>query len=372
MSPHPPRLAPHRPGRSVPRRRVPTARIRQAALPRPDRPGTRAAEPGVPVSRAARRDRRRPSSSSSAATSPSRRSTPKTWRLTVEGARREAARTDARRPAQAAVGDADRSRSSAPATAACFSTPPVPGLQWGQGAVGNAEWTGVPLAAILEKAGVKNTAVEVILDGADSGQINADLDRPGPIHFDRSLPLEKAKKDEVLLALQDERRGAARRPRLSAARRRRRLVRDGVGEVADADRRDRPAVQGLLADARLLVLRAQGRVADAAPGDRDAAEGDPRPAGSARSDPGRQAVSTVRCRVGRESRRSTRSKSAWTAARPGPRRNCSARPSRCSGCSGNTSGRSPQRGNGVTRRPGDGRRGADPAGERATPTAEPT
>jgi DMSO/TMAO reductase YedYZ molybdopterin-dependent catalytic subunit len=79
-------------------------------------------------------------------------------------------------------------------------TPPVPGLQWGQGAVGNAEWGGVTLAAILEKAGLKNSAVEVILEGIDKGQVNVDPKSPGPIHFARSVPIDKAKKDEVLLA----------------------------------------------------------------------------------------------------------------------------------------------------------------------------
>lgn len=79
-------------------------------------------------------------------------------------------------------------------------TPPVPGVQWGQGAVGNAEWTGVPLAALLTKAGLKDAAAEVLLEGTDKGQINTDPKSPGPIHFARSLPLEKAKKDEVLLA----------------------------------------------------------------------------------------------------------------------------------------------------------------------------
>lgn len=79
-------------------------------------------------------------------------------------------------------------------------TPAAPGLQWGQGAVGNAEWTGVPLAAILDRAGIKKSAVEVILEGTDQGQINSDPKSPGPIHFARSLPIEKANKDEVLLA----------------------------------------------------------------------------------------------------------------------------------------------------------------------------
>ncbi len=95
---------------------------------------------------------------------------------------------------------------TAPATIECagngrvFLNPAVPGLQWGQGGVGNAEWTGVPLSAILDAAGLKDAAVEVILEGADSGAINTDPKSPGPISFARSLPLDKAKRPEVLLA----------------------------------------------------------------------------------------------------------------------------------------------------------------------------
>ena len=83
-----------------------------------------------------------------------------------------------------------------------FLVPQGRGLQWGTGAVGNAEWTGVPLAAILERAKVKAGSVEVILVGADKGAINSDPASPGPIHFDRSIPLEKATKPEVILAYQ--------------------------------------------------------------------------------------------------------------------------------------------------------------------------
>src|SRR5947209_5513907 len=46
-----------------------------------------------------------------------------------------------------------------------FLSPKVGGLQWELGAVGNAEWTGVSLAALLKKAGVKPGAVEVVLEG---------------------------------------------------------------------------------------------------------------------------------------------------------------------------------------------------------------
>src|SRR5215210_5518430 len=36
----------------------------------------------------------------------------------------------------------------------------VKGVQWGLGAVGTAEWTGVPLGAVLERAGLKANARE--------------------------------------------------------------------------------------------------------------------------------------------------------------------------------------------------------------------
>jgi DMSO/TMAO reductase YedYZ molybdopterin-dependent catalytic subunit len=80
-----------------------------------------------------------------------------------------------------------------------FLEPKVKGVQWGLGAVGNASWTGVPLSAVLDRAGLKAGAMEVILEGADEGEI-ANPPRPaGKIHFARSLPLSKAR-DDVLLA----------------------------------------------------------------------------------------------------------------------------------------------------------------------------
>lgn len=81
-----------------------------------------------------------------------------------------------------------------------FLTPPARGLQWGNGAVGFKTWTGTPLGAVLERAKVKAGAAEVVLVGADRGQVTADPPSPGPIHFNRSLPLAKAKKDETVLA----------------------------------------------------------------------------------------------------------------------------------------------------------------------------
>src|SRR5262249_44433886 len=79
--------------------------------------------------------------------------------------------------------------------------PPQLGISWEQGAVGNAEGTGVPRAALLLKAGVRDGAVEVILEGADKGAFTDPLPKtPGVVHFARSLPLKKAMRSEVLLA----------------------------------------------------------------------------------------------------------------------------------------------------------------------------
>ena len=60
-----------------------------------------------------------------------------------------------------------------------FLEPKVKGVQWGLGAVGNAEWTGVPLSILLDRAGVKSNANEVILEGADSGPLDDPKAPPG-------------------------------------------------------------------------------------------------------------------------------------------------------------------------------------------------
>jgi len=81
-----------------------------------------------------------------------------------------------------------------------FLVPKVKGVQWELGAVGNAEWTGVRLRDLLQRAEMANNARQIILEGADNGTI-AEPPRPaGKINFARSLPVEKAM-DDVLLAL---------------------------------------------------------------------------------------------------------------------------------------------------------------------------
>jgi DMSO/TMAO reductase YedYZ molybdopterin-dependent catalytic subunit len=80
-----------------------------------------------------------------------------------------------------------------------FLEPKVKGIQWGLGAVGNAEWTGVTLSILLDCAVVRSNAREVILEGADHGMLDDPKSPPGGLGFSRSVPLEKAQRD-VLLA----------------------------------------------------------------------------------------------------------------------------------------------------------------------------
>jgi len=83
-----------------------------------------------------------------------------------------------------------------------FLVPQAEGAQWELGAVGNAEWTGVPLGALLERAGMEENACEVVLEGADQGTPKEPPIPPGPISYARSLPRDKAIQREVLIAYQ--------------------------------------------------------------------------------------------------------------------------------------------------------------------------
>ena len=66
---------------------------------------------------------------------------------------------------------------------------------WLEEAVGTAEWTGTPLAPLLEEAGIGPDAVEVLFGGADRG-VQGGLEQD----YERSLPLHEAMREEVLLA----------------------------------------------------------------------------------------------------------------------------------------------------------------------------
>ena len=74
-----------------------------------------------------------------------------------------------------------------------FFDPAVAGIQWEKGAVGTARWTGVRLAEILKRAGMKSTATNVIMGAADRplGTMPA---------FVRQVPVAKATHPDTLIA----------------------------------------------------------------------------------------------------------------------------------------------------------------------------
>ena len=77
-----------------------------------------------------------------------------------------------------------------------MANPPVPGVQWGDGAMGCARWRGVRLRDVLLKAGVRPETVEVAMIGADSAR------NPDQPPYAKSLPVERAMDAGTLIALE--------------------------------------------------------------------------------------------------------------------------------------------------------------------------
>lgn len=72
----------------------------------------------------------------------------------------------------------------------------IPGeAPWGPGATGTATWTGVALADVLAVAGPLRDASDVGFEGADESSEVIPVER-----FGGSIPLDKARRSEVLLA----------------------------------------------------------------------------------------------------------------------------------------------------------------------------
>lgn len=75
-----------------------------------------------------------------------------------------------------------------------YFAPRVFGAQLGNGAMGNARWTGVSLKAVLEKAGVAAGAKQVVFNGLDKPVMESTPD------FRKSLAIEHALDGEPMLA----------------------------------------------------------------------------------------------------------------------------------------------------------------------------
>jgi len=119
---------------------------------------------------------------------------PVTWRLEVGGA--------VRRPLSLSLEDLmARPAVTTPVTLECAGNgrallEPRPISQpWVMEAVGTAEWTGTPLAALLDEAGLEDGAVEVLFSGLDRG-VEGEMEQ----RYERGLPLDDAIRPEVLLA----------------------------------------------------------------------------------------------------------------------------------------------------------------------------
>ena len=119
---------------------------------------------------------------------------PASWRLTVGGC--------VRKPLELTLESIRaRPRHTLPVTLECagngrgWLTPRPVSLPWLGEAIGTAEWTGTPLRAVLEDAGLAADAVEVVFRGMDRG-IQGEQEQS----YARSLAVSDATRPEVLLA----------------------------------------------------------------------------------------------------------------------------------------------------------------------------
>ena len=74
--------------------------------------------------------------------------------------------------------------------------PQAEGEPWGYGAASTAEWTGVALATVLERAGLQASATQVVIEGADEGHVAA---AGRTVRYRRSLSPEQARHPDTLL-----------------------------------------------------------------------------------------------------------------------------------------------------------------------------
>lgn len=77
-----------------------------------------------------------------------------------------------------------------------FFQPPTRGNQWGNGAIGVAEWTGVPLRDVLRAAGLKSSALFTGHFGFDPHLSGT----PGQVAISRGMPIAKAMERHTIVA----------------------------------------------------------------------------------------------------------------------------------------------------------------------------
>ena len=119
---------------------------------------------------------------------------PGAWRLTIGGR--------VSRPLSLGLDELRaRPRSTSPVTMECAGNgrallSPRPISQpWVVEAVGTGEWTGTPLRGLLEECGLLDDAVELVFGGLDRG-----MEDGVEQAYERSLPVEEALREDVLLA----------------------------------------------------------------------------------------------------------------------------------------------------------------------------
>ncbi len=119
---------------------------------------------------------------------------PDSWRLSIGGS--------VERPLTLTLGDLRaRPATTRAVTIECagngraLMSPRPLSQPWLTEAVGTAEWTGVPVRALLEQAGLHDGAVEVLFTGLDRG-VEGGIEQ----RYERSLPRAEALGDDALLA----------------------------------------------------------------------------------------------------------------------------------------------------------------------------
>jgi len=129
-----------------------------------------------------------------------------------------------------------------------FVEPRVAGGQLGHGAMGNARWRGVPLKAVLDRAGVQAGSRQVTLNGLDGPAL------PETPDFVKALDLDHARDGEVMIAYamngEDLPGSTASLCGWSS-----RILRHVLGQAFERDHSDRPCIRRLLDGERLSRAR---------------------------------------------------------------------------------------------------------------------